>query len=340
MPENTENNLLETAALCTLRIDNKEIKNNVSLIQLVQTIDGHHTLLARVQQEKGRGAGDFDNPDNYTAFLGKSVSLNIKPTGGMVDASRELEFIGTVTQINLDNSIDGLNTVLITGKSPTIALDGAKKNVFYFDQSASDIMGSVVRKYSITVGNVESTKGTPKFVVQYRETDYDFIMRLAGHNGKFAFYDGKEFRITKASGSSVEELLWRETLGSFSFGLGTQPPEYASQVYNYEQHKTFSQDSKSLSSQTSLSPMLKTSPDASKNIYKDSCYSTAPKSVPDAQSLDEILQNEKNCSLSANDSMRGIVHRAQGANRTLRESQRNGQTGRHFPGQINPSYFQ
>ncbi len=94
MPENTENNLLETAALCTLRIDNKEIKNNVSLIQLVQTIDGHHTLLARVQQEKGRGAGDFDNPDNYTAFLGKSVSLNIKPTGGMVDASRELEFIG------------------------------------------------------------------------------------------------------------------------------------------------------------------------------------------------------------------------------------------------------
>jgi type VI secretion system secreted protein VgrG len=223
--------------------------------------------------------------------------LNIKPTGGMVDASRELEFIGIVTQVSLENSIDGLNTVLITGHSPTIGLDDSKKNAFFFDQSAGDIIGSTLRKHPITLGNVDSTKGVSKFAVQYRESDYELVMRLAYHSGKFAFYDGKEFSVVKASGSGAEELIWRETLGSFAFGLGTAAPEYNSVAYNYEQSKIFTQDSQSLPAQSSLPAMLKSSPDASKNIYKDSGYTVASRFIPDAQSLDEILQVEKNGSL-------------------------------------------
>ncbi|SYZ72870.1 putative Rhs element Vgr protein [Candidatus Zixiibacteriota bacterium] len=289
---------LETAAICTVRIDNKEIKQTLSSIQLDQYIDRHHMLQVRIKQVGTAQSGqDFDDPADYTAFLGKSISLNVKPTGGMVDSSRELEFIGIVTQVSLDNSIDGLNTVLITSHSPTIGLDNSKKNAFFFDQSASDIIGSTLRNHPITLGNVDSSKGVSKFTVQYRESDYDFVRRLAFHYGKFAFYDGKEFCVVKASGSGAEELTWRETLGSFSFGLGTADPEFTSSAYNYEQSKIFTQDSKSLPAQSSLPAMLKTSPDASKNIFKNSGFTVSSRFIPDAQSLDEILQVEKNGSL-------------------------------------------
>ncbi len=305
--DSKEKALLETAAICTVRIDNKEIKQTLSSIQLDQYIDNHHTLQVGIKQVGNVQSGqDFDDPSGYAAFLGKSISLNIKPTGGMVDASRELEFIGIVTQVSLENSIDGLNSVRITANSPTIALDDAKKNAFFYDQSASDIIGSTLRNYPITLGSVDSTKGTSKFAVQYRESDYELVMRLAYHNGKFAFYDGKEFRVVKASGSGAEELVWRETLGSFSFGLGTVAPEFTAAVYNYEQSKIFTQDSQSLPAQSSLPAMLKTSPDASKNIYKSSGYTVASKFITDAQSLDEILQVEKNGSLGKMIQCRGF----------------------------------
>jgi Rhs element Vgr protein len=290
--------ILETPAECSVKIDNREIKYNVSGVQLRQYIDDHHELRVRIQQIGDTSGGKvFDDPDNYTKFLGKSIAVKITPTGGYVDEDRALEFIGTVTEISLDNSIDGLNTVHVTACSPTVALDGADQYVQHMDQSASDIIGALLRKYPVTLGKVESTSGTYKFDTQYGETDYDYVRRVAGSQELFAYYDGQEFRVEKANSDRVDELVWRETLGYFRLGLNTVPHEYASKVYNYEQKKTFSQDTKSLSQESSFSNISKAAPDASKEVYKDSGFSMTPKVVADAQSLDKVLKTERNRSL-------------------------------------------
>jgi len=289
---------VQTEAACTIRVDNKKIEFDISSVTLAQYIDYHHSVEVRLRQVgKASGSKDIDDPAKYTGFLGKSIAVNIKVTSGVVDASRELEFIGIVTDVGLESSIDGLNTAIIKGYGPTIALDGARKYAFFENQSASEIIGAIVRNYPITVGNIESTKGTMKFTVQYHETDYAFITRLALEAGKYAFYNGKEFRLVKASGADIEELVWRETLGSFSYNLGTGVTDYHADVYNYEQSNTLTQDTKSLPAQSALGNLSKLSPDASKNIYSESSYSLRAKHVPDAQSLDDILQNEKSGSL-------------------------------------------
>jgi uncharacterized protein involved in type VI secretion and phage assembly len=286
--------ILETPAECLIRVDNKEIKFNISGIQLDQFIDSHHQLTVRIQQVgKKESKKDFDDPKSFTQYLGSSIALNIKPAGGVVDEARELEFIGVITDVQLENSIDGLNMVLLHAASPTIAMDGAAKNAHYYDKSVSDIIGAIVGNYPITVGKIESTKGKFKFDTQYRETDFDYVMRLAGGSGMFAYYTGRDFNLTPASSRSSVELVWRENLGAFRMGLGTAPVEFKSEVYNYEQKKTYSQDSKSLTQQAALSETSKTSPEASKKIYKDSGFSSSPKAVADAQTLDNTLQNER-----------------------------------------------
>ncbi len=290
-------NILETPSECTIKIDNKKIKHNVSGLELYQYIDDHHELRVSIRQAGEASGQDFENPETYTSFLGKSVSVNIKPTGGYVDAARELEFIGVVTEVRIDNSVDRLNDAIITAHSPTMSFDGAKHNAQYTDQSASDIIGSLLRKYPITLGNIESTSGTYKFDTQYRETDYEYILRVAKSQGLFAYYNGKEFKLEKAQCGDVDELVWRETLGSFRMGLGTVAHEFTAKVYNYEQKKTFSQDTKSLTAQASLSNLSKVSPDASKEVYKDSGYSEVSKAAADAQSLDSELQAERNRAL-------------------------------------------
>jgi type VI secretion system secreted protein VgrG len=286
--------LLETPAECLVRVDQKEIKFNISLVRLDQFIDSHHQLMIRIQQVGTKESKkDIDDPGQYTQFLGSNVTLTIKPKGGVVDESRALEFIGVITDVQIDNSIDGLNAVVLHAASPTIAMDGAIRNAHYHDKSASDIVGSIVGAYPVTVGRIESTKGTYKFDTQYRETDFEYVMRLAAGSGMFAWYSGKDFNLGPAGGENTVELKWREDLGAFKLGLGTAPAEFKADVYNYEQKKTYSQDSKSISQEAVLSNISKTSPDASKKIYKDSGFSAAPKIVGDAQTLDKTLKNER-----------------------------------------------
>lgn len=285
---------LTTPAQCSVTIDGQVIKVDITNMELEQAVDHHHRLRLTLRETgQVQAAQDFSEAIPYTSFLGKSISVTIKPQGGVVEAAREMGFVGVVTRIAMENSINGLNVGTIEAHSPTIAMDGARRNHYYYDQSAADIIGAVVRSHPLTVGTIDSTPGTHKAVLQYRETDYDFVMRLAGDNGLFAHYDGKEFRAMKATSGSSEELVWRESLGLFSLGLGTAPAEFTADIYNYEQDKTFSQDTKSLPQQAALSQLSKMSPDASKNIYKSSGYSTTPTVIPDAQTLDRVLQADK-----------------------------------------------
>jgi len=284
--------LVQAPAGANIVIDGERIECDITRLELFQAVDDHHLLQVRLREVgKVSADEDFGDPKKYTSFLGKSLSLTIKISEIGID--EELGFIGIVTRVNLENSIDGLNVYTIVAHSPTIVMDGARHNAFYFEQSAGDIIGSILKKHPITLGRTDATRGQLRFSVQYRETDYAYVMRLAGGSGLFAFYDGREFRAVKASSADVVDLIWRETLGVFDVGLGTAPSEYSGVAYNYEQKKTYAKDTKSLPSQTALSEISRTAPEASKEIYGDSGFSGAPRVVADTQSLDEILQRER-----------------------------------------------
>lgn len=278
----------------TLAIDGKTIKADIYYAELEQSVDGHHELkvilreLGQVSQDE-----DFTDISKYTAFLGKSLSFSIEAEVPDRPQPVKMTFVGVATRIDLENSIMGINVVTLVGHSPTILMDGAKKNAFYRDQSATDIIGGIVGSYKVTRGKMDSAQGSLKFSVQYRETDYEYVMRLATGAGLFAYYDGQEFRVTKANSSDTEELTWRGELGAFSLGLGTAAYEFNSQVYNYEQKKTFTQDSESITQQASLSDLSKLSPEASKELYGDSGFSSSAPTVEDAKSLDHSLERDR-----------------------------------------------
>lgn len=281
--------ILQTSAECRIRIDNKEIKHDVSSVQLDQFVDDHHLLRVRIRQVgKASTEKDFDDPAAYTDFLGKAISVTITPYGGVVDAARLLEFIGVVTEVNLDNSIDGLNTVLVTAHSPTAPMDGTRQNALHHDQSASDIIKEILSNYEITVGTIESTPGSLKFSIQYRETDYQYVMRLASTSGMFAFYDGKEFSLAKAGSAETEELVWRESLGAFAMGLGTGVEKIGSQVYDYSKKEVYESETAG-ALRTSLSDMSKVSHDASKQMYPNASFAPRLKSGSQGD-LDQTLE--------------------------------------------------
>lgn len=292
--------VLETPAQCLIRVDDQEIKLDISGLSLDQYIDSHHFMTVRIHHtERGSKAEELEDPAKYSKFLGSNITLSINPEGGVVDSSRALEFIGIVTDIQFENVVEGTNVVIITAASPTITMDGPERNAHYFNQSASDIIGSIVDNYPVTKGDIESTSEKYRFDTQYRETDYDYIMRLAESVGMFAWYSGSDFNLTSANSKKTVDLKWREELGSFMMNLGTAPVEFRSEVYNYEQNKIFSSDSKSIAMEASISKLSKVSPDASKKIFEESGFTSFPKNIEDAKTLDNTLKNERRLAMGS-----------------------------------------
>lgn len=263
--------------------------------ELEQSIGGHHELRVTLHLpvDECHEDGLLKDVSKYTSYLGKSFSFSVDVEVTNRPNPEKMSFNGIVTRVDVENSIMGVNMLTLVGHSPTVLMDGARKNSFYRDQSATDIIGSILGNYKITRGTVDSSQGTLKFSVQYRETDYEYIMRLATEAGLFAYYDGQEFRVTKANSADTEDLSWRGELGAFTLGLGTAPCEFNARVYNYEQKKTYTQDTKSLTQQAALSVISKSSADASKTLYADSGFSSSVKVVGDAQSLDHVLQRDR-----------------------------------------------
>ncbi len=296
MQELTDKSFVETAADCTVKVNKELIRYSVASMNLDQFIDAHHDLtltLGRAVKDKTQ----IENPEDYAAFLGKPISVSITPTGDKVSASKVLEFIGVITEMNFENSVDALNVITLKAQSPTISMDGSAENRIFADTTPGDIVSGLVRDHQITPGKLDSFGSNVRFCVQHRETDYEFIRRLAGDAGRYAFYDGKNFNVTKADGREPEELNWRTSLGSFSMDMGTTQTEFTASGFNYEQSREFTQNTKNIPPDKSFSSLIRKAPDASKDIFKGASFVDLHSMTPDAQSLDESLKRMKERSL-------------------------------------------
>ncbi|RKX28580.1 MAG: hypothetical protein DRP47_03970 [Candidatus Zixiibacteriota bacterium] len=290
-----------TPAECKISVDGTEVKADIHTVRLDQFVDAHHILTVHIRHVGvSSDSVEFDDPSKFTAFLGKPISLDINPHGDIVDSSRALKFIGLVTEVKLDNGINGINTIVVTAHSPTVALDGHQRNkVFGAGQDCSGIAGQILSEYQITQGRIDgapvaTASGSLNLEidsgVQYRETDYAYIKRLASEHQMFAFYDGTAFNIEKAKGNSEEELVWRQTLGSFALGLGTAPTKFYGRVWDPKKKEVIQSDSDRSSIRAALSDISRVSPESSEDIYTVTGVSSAPKHADQAKSDAAVIR--------------------------------------------------
>lgn len=259
-------------------------------IFLKQSVYSHHVTRITIQEDI-LAEDDFAlrTSKEYSELLGKTFSMKAEATVPDEPRPVTMSFNGVIGNVEFKNSVDGLFLIILVAYSPTIQMDGAPKNAFYFDKTATDIIGGLLGNYPITKGKQESSSGSMKYCVQYRETDYDFIMRLASGSGLFSYYNGQEFCVTKANSDNLIELYFPSSMGWFQLDLGARPYEYTTTVYNYAQKKSYAQDSKSITQQAALSDGSQLAAKLSKDLYKDSGFTQQAGAVEDAKSLDKIL---------------------------------------------------
>lgn len=206
-------------------------------LSLKQSMDGHHELKLSIGYDWLLKTGK-DPVSSGKSFLGKELRMSVQAIEGSNDL-KPLFFNGIVSSVTFGKASNGINghcTIIAT--SPTILLDGNPHIQSYEQQDLAAIAGTVAKSSSASPGGLEinpAYSGKLKYIVQYRETGYQFLQRLAQRYGEWFFYNGQQIIFGKYSPQKT--ILYHQVnLVDFSLTLRTLPNRIALKGMEYRQY--------------------------------------------------------------------------------------------------------
>jgi uncharacterized protein involved in type VI secretion and phage assembly len=172
-------------------------------LMINQQLLGHHSF--SFTWRIGDVVMDFKSQADFIKkYMGAKVIITFK------DAARgeNVYFKGIISEIELLDNDGASKGFHIVGESPTILLDEILQSQTHFTHSLNEIVQKVDQ--NIVKGVLTGLDIKPvyqevlPYIVQYNETDFQFLKRLAIQYGEWMFYDGDylkfgELKTSKAS---------------------------------------------------------------------------------------------------------------------------------------------
>jgi len=218
----------------------KEEVNPVSLV-LTQEYGEHHHFEITLDYDM-YGDGFMSNPLKHIELIGRLVFIGFNYLN---DSSDSYLFKGVVTHVKQTAKEGKKGYLIISGSSPTIMLEKGKRMDVYSDKTLYKITKQIAeRAYSDYLSFVCEPVYQNKvdFLMQYNESDWDFLKRLAYLYRENFFYDGYELKFGTFSDSKTLNLTYDREIIDLEFCSKMLPSvieryQYVSQTDNYIERK-------------------------------------------------------------------------------------------------------
>ncbi|MFH6961918.1 phage baseplate assembly protein V [Flavobacterium plurextorum] len=217
----------------TIKIGETTI-TNFSKLKIIQKIHDHHSFSIAVRQDLLVEEFKSVMPASQRLY-GEKISIEIKPLPGlddlMIDANPNhyiMQFYGVVTNVRIQKSRnkDMEKIMLIKGNSTSILLDGAKECNSFTNMSMADIVNKVKTGYDIDMEVIPLYENNLAYTVQYNESDFDFLNRLAMQNGEWFYSNGRKITFGDAGGPLQPKLIYGINLHDFSYEMKVLPTQF------------------------------------------------------------------------------------------------------------------
>jgi type VI secretion system secreted protein VgrG len=146
-----------------------------------------------------------------------------------------LQFLGLVTQIQAAKFNGHGGNIIITGYSPTILMDNAPHCKSWDKKALKNIANDVFSDFpkSLLSPNIQPAYGeTLAYTVQYKETAWQFINRLAATYGDWFFYTGEQMWLGPLK-SKMAKLTYGSNLSHFAMGIQLRPSSFTQVAYDF-----------------------------------------------------------------------------------------------------------
>jgi len=204
-------------------------------LTLNQLLGEHHNFELCFSHDLIKGSDEI-TLEKYQTYLGKTISFTFG--ADMYDISKnhtEVVYKGIITEICMsDNPFDEGN-IIVRGNSPTILLESVENCSAHLEKNLSQIVTAVCNSVP---GNLLTTninpinKKTIPYLVQYKESTYDFLKRLAADYGEWLIYNGKELCFGKPNNMPEVELTFPEDVSAINFSVSLAPLSFSQTAYS------------------------------------------------------------------------------------------------------------
>lgn len=228
----------------TISIEDQQFRQ-FDFLHLKQFITHHHEFeLGIAYGWLSRYGSDVITAGNR--LLGKEICICIQP---VESTCHPLSFNGIITGVSAGKeNNDNTGSCIIRGNSPTILLSGSPHIRSFEEQPLSSIVNAVIKNCHpfAVVPQVNPAFTQPlKYIVQYRETGFDFLHRLSQRFGERFFYNGQQVIFGQYSQQKTD-LVFQQDLVNFQLSTVVLPVHQTFQTYDYSLYKILEEDSRDI----------------------------------------------------------------------------------------------
>ena len=205
----------------TISIGKKTLSSFISL-QIEQNIGKHHRFQMSVELETGSNRY-VHNINSSKEWLGESI---------VVKAASTPIFVGVVTNVQLHREGSDFGCIIVSGYSATYRMETAHSCFSWNDRTIGDVVKKLCEQAKVQLELNPAFKETKDFICQYKESDFDFIRRLAHQYQEWMYFDGTKLIFGKPRKlADPIRLEYGTTLSSLDIGLQTLAR--SEQVFSY-----------------------------------------------------------------------------------------------------------
>ncbi len=271
-----------------------DILSPFSRLTITQQMGWHHSFKLQIPSraiEEKEGTLIEKSKD----FIGKLLRVTIK-THLKSQKSAPNEFRGIVTDISLVRQHGKGIDIVFSGYSPTILLDDGKGCKSFSEKAISATVKEILGEYPQNLLEFDVsprfTKPVP-YLVQYQESNFHFISRIAATYGEWFYYDGAKLCFGKRKSEKPIKLHLGKELFQLDFGIKLTPASFDRIAYNYEKNETFRVSAASQKPE-GLEPKYGSFLlDESNTLYKQTPVSPLRLPIQEKGELEEAIMREK-----------------------------------------------
>ncbi len=282
----------------SVEIDGKEIPT-ISSLSIDQKMGWHHIfeLFCSIEEKENTLIEQSDK------YIGGEISVHV--FSEWYGGGDEVVFKGIVTRVALTRK-QGMGTgIIFAGYSPTIRMENGPNCRSFTEKKLNDIFKELTAD-----SGVDNVEVNPRYadvipyVVQYKESEFQFLTRQAALYSEWWYYDGIKLNLGKPKGGKTKVLKLGKELHDFDLGLNLGATNFDLQGYDYLNTNVLESKSKS-GPANGQDQYGKLAMKKSENIFNGKPLMTTPLAVSSKSDLDGFLDRKRSAEASKQVTLNG-----------------------------------
>lgn len=220
--------------------------HDFSSVNISQKIGGHHTFEIRLRQDAKQGV----LLDKVKSWIGETINIGFDNHDDIDVDFMPVEdiFKGIVTSLELSRK-SGTGELVVKGHSPTIVMDDGPQIQSFTESGLQEIVDTVMGPYngafpeSPSISTQQQPEAIP-YVVQYKESAFNFVNRLANRFGEWFYYDGLKMYFGELGNGQTIDLDFGENgMSYFDLAVQSAPTSIELKAYDYRTNQVSSEKS-------------------------------------------------------------------------------------------------